>query len=205
MIVIIDYGMGNLGSILNRLERMETEVIISSKAEQIEKADKLILPGVGSFAAGIDNLKKRDLIGVLEKKIIIEKAPILGICLGMQLFTRRSEEGDAEGLGWVDAETRKFNFTSEDAKLRIPHMGWNSINKLRDSLLLVDLPDGASFYFVHSYYVQCNDPGNVVATTRYGIDFACVIQKANIFGTQFHPEKSHQDGIVLLRNFIERI
>ena len=203
MIVIIDYGMGNLRSILNKLQRMDAEVVISSKVEDIEKTEKLILPGVGSFAAGMDNLEKYNLIPILTKKVIEDKIPILGICLGMQLLTKRSEEGNADGLGWIDAETKQFEFERNNIKLKIPHMGWNSIDIRRDSTLLKNVPANSTFYFVHSYHVCCNGTNSVVATTNYGYDFTSVIQKENIFGTQFHPEKSHKNGIKLLKNFVE--
>lgn len=203
MMVIIDYGIGNLRSILNKLQRMDAKVVISSKVEDIEKAEKLILPGVGSFAAGMDNLERYDLVSILTKKVIEDKTPILGICLGMQLLTIRSEEGNAEGLGWIDAETKQFEFERNNIKLKIPHMGWNSIDIRRDSILLKDIPVNSTFYFVHSYHVCCNGANSVVATTNYGYDFTSVIEKENVFGTQFHPEKSHKNGVRLLKNFVE--
>lgn len=203
MIVIIDYGMGNLRSILNKLQRMDADAIISSKVEDIEKAEKLILPGVGSFAAGMDNLEKYNLIPILTKKVIEEKVPILGICLGMQLLTKRSEEGNADGLGWIDAETKQFVFERNNIKLKVPHMGWNSIDIRRDSTLLKGIPTNSAFYFVHSYHVCCNGTNSVAATTNYGYDFTSVIEKENIFGVQFHPEKSHKNGVRLLKNFVE--
>ena len=203
MIVIVDYGMGNLRSILNKLQRIDAEAIISSEVEDIEKAEKLILPGVGSFAAGMDNLEKYNLIPILTKKVIEEKVPILGICLGMQLLSRRSEEGNADGLGWIDAETKQFEFERNNIKLKIPHMGWNSIDIRRDSALLKGMPTNSTFYFVHSYHVCCNGTDSVVATTNYGYDFTSVIEKENVFGTQFHPEKSHKSGVRLLKNFVE--
>lgn len=203
MVVIIDYGMGNLGSIQNRLKRIGAQATISSKTADIEKAEKLILPGVGHFDAGMENLEKRRLLSVLEKRVIAERTPILGICLGMQLLTKKSEEGDCAGLGWIDAETKKFDFQGENDSLKIPHMGWNSLEKKRGCPLLDGLPASVTYYFVHSYYVDCNDSTDIVATTSYGYDFAAIIQKDNIFGTQFHPEKSHQYGITLLKNFLE--
>jgi glutamine amidotransferase len=203
MMVIIDYGMGNLRSILNKLQRMDAEAIISSKVEDIEKAGKLILPGVGSFATGMENLERYDLVSILTKKVIADKTPILGICLGMQLLTRRSEEGNADGLGWIDAETKEFEFERKDIELKIPHIGWNTIDIRRNSALLKGIPPNSTFYFVHSYHVCCNGTNSVVATTNYGYVFTSVIQKENIFGTQFHPEKSHKNGVRLLKNFLE--
>lgn len=205
MIVIIDYGMGNTGSILNRLRRLGIEAKVSSEAADLEQATKLILPGIGFFTAGMDNLKKNGLLPVLERKVIKEKTPILGICLGMQLFTRKSEEGNTDGLGWINAETRKFDSNKSNTKLRIPHIGWKLIDIKRASPITEGLSNDAGFYFVHSYYVNCNEKENVIATANYGYDFVSVIQKENIFGTQFHPEKSHKNGIELLRNFAERV
>jgi glutamine amidotransferase len=203
MIVIVDYGMGNLRSILNKLQRMDAEAVISSKVEDIEKAEKLILPGVGSFATGMGNLDNYNIIPILTKKVIEDKTPILGICLGMQLLTRRSEEGNADGLGWIDAETKQFEFEGNNIKLKIPHIGWNTIDIRRESALLKDIPTNSTFYFVHSYHVCCNGTNSVVATTNYGYDFTSVIQKENMFGVQFHPEKSHKSGVRLLKNFVE--
>jgi glutamine amidotransferase len=205
MIVIVDYGMGNAGSILNRIKRMGAEAVVSSDVQDLARADKIILPGVGYFAAGMDNLKNYGLLNVLEQKVMKEKVPILGICLGMQLFTGKSEEGNAEGLQWLDADTVRFDFQTSNLDLRVPHIGWKTIESKQDCTLLDGLSIDAEFYFVHSYHVCCYDTGNIVATTRYGYDFASVIQKDNIFGTQFHPEKSHHDGITFLKNFVERV
>ncbi|MDP7628149.1 MAG: imidazole glycerol phosphate synthase subunit HisH [SAR202 cluster bacterium] len=202
MIIIVDYGIGNQGSILNRLKRMSVEAAVSSKPEDIEEAEKLILPGVGYFATGMENLRSYNLLPVLHQRVIVDKVPILGICLGMQLFTQRSEEGNANGLGWIDAETIKFDVSEEHNKLPVPHMGWNSIKVMTNSPIIANLPEGATYYFTHSYYVRCSDNVNIVATTHYGHDFTSIVQRDNIFGTQFHPEKSHQQGIALLQNFI---
>ena len=203
MIVIIDFGTGNLNSVLNTLVRIGANAIISSKVENIEKADKLILPGVGSFSTGIENLEKYDLISILYKKVIMDKTPILGICLGMQLFSAKSEEGNSKGLGWIDAETIKIKFEGNDKRLKIPHMGWNTLNLRRKSQLLKGITNEDSFYFVHSFHVVSNMQSNIIANTSYGYNFASVIQKDNIYGTQFHPEKSHESGLKILRNFLE--
>lgn len=199
MIVVIDYGMGNIASILNMFKRIgEREVTLSGNAAVIEKADKILLPGVGSFDNGMKNLKVSGLLPVLNKKALVDKVPVLGICLGMQLLTRRSDEGVEPGLGWIDADTKKFSFDTSDIK--IPHMGWNYIRVQKESPLLAK---GASkkFYFVHSYYVSCDKQEDVLAVARYGIDFTCMVQKDNIYGAQFHPEKSHKFGMELLENF----
>lgn len=202
MIVVIDYGLGNLGSILNMLKKIGANAIISSKIPDIEKADKLILPGVGAFDNGMTNLDKLGLIPILNKLIFNKKIPILGICLGMQLLTKRSAEGTLSGLDWIDAEVVKFKFDSLNSNLKIPHMGWNTVEVVKRSHLFNEL-EQARFYFVHSYHVICNDRLDILAETYYGYNFVSAIEKDNIFGVQFHPEKSHKFGMRLLRNFVE--
>ena len=203
MIVIIDYGMGNLGSILNMLKKIGAEAIISSNITEIEKAKKLILPGVGAFDSGMKNIMGLGLVSVLNERVLRGKIPLLGICLGMQLLTRRSEEGTLQGLGWFDADTLKFKFDKVQNGLRIPHMGWNYINVEKKHSLLNDLGENPRFYFVHSYHVVCDKVEDILATTSYGYDFTSAIIRDNIFGVQFHPEKSHKYGMKLLKNFIE--
>jgi imidazole glycerol-phosphate synthase subunit HisH len=205
MLVIIDYGMGNLRSIQNKIQRIEKDVKISSKIEDIECADKLILPGVGSFAVGMENIKSFDLLTVLNRKVIKERTPILGICLGMQLFTSSSEEGHAEGLGWIRAKTIRFHNDEKNKEIKIPHMGFNSIKIIKSSRLLDQISDGSPFYFVHSYHVVCEEESDIVATTLYGYNFSSVIEAGNIDGVQFHPEKSHDAGFQLLKNFINMV
>jgi glutamine amidotransferase len=203
MIVVVDYGMGNLRSVLHKLKKIGVEAIVSSKAKDIEKAEKLILPGVGAFGAGMHNLRTYNLIPTLNKEVLAKKTPVLGICLGMQLLARQSEEGNAEGLGWIDAEVKRFDFKGNNNGLRIPHVGWNTINLKKESPLLMGVVAGQRFYFTHSYHVYCHSPADVVATTHYGYDFVSVIQHENIFGVQFHPEKSHRRGMEMVRNFVE--
>lgn len=203
MIVIIDYGLGNLGSIVNMLKKIGAPATLSSDASVIEKADKLILPGVGAFDHGVKNLTDLGLVPLLQRKVNVEKTPILGLCLGMQLFTRRSEEGSLPGLGWLDAETVRFRFDQTQTKLRVPHMGWNSIKVCQTNPIFEDLYIEARFYFVHSFHVLCHNEQDVLAKTEYGYEFPSVIGRENIFGTQFHPEKSHKFGMKLLKNFVE--
>jgi glutamine amidotransferase len=180
------------------------EAKISAKISDIEQADKLILPGVGAFDAGMQNLEMRGLLPVLNRRVLEEKVPILGLCLGMQLFSRGSEEGQLPGLGWIDANTVKFNFDNGKTHLKIPHMGWNSSRVLRPSPLWLEPPkEDPWFYFVHSYYVKCNQERNILATTTYGEDFTSMVIQDNIVGTQFHPEKSHRYGMELMKNFAE--
>ena len=201
MIVIIDYGMGNLGSIANMLKQIGAEAAISADPEQIEQAERLILAGIGAFDAGMQRLTDLKLIPLMEHKAREQKTPFLGICLGMQLLTRRSEEGQLPGLGWLAAETIKYNFEGQANRLRVPHMGWNEIQVQTDHPLLADLGEEPRFYFVHSYYVKCLNRGDVLASTEYGLPFDSIIGRGNLLGTQFHPEKSHRYGKKILENF----
>lgn len=205
MIVIVDFGMGNLRSVLRRVQKLGHSAILSSSPEELEKADKIILPGVGAFGSGMKNLKDRGLIPVLNQKVIKEGTPILGICLGMQLMTRWGEEGDVDGLGWINANCVKFKFEdNQGGYLRVPHMGWNTIKKEQGTPVLSKVPDESRFYFVHSYYVKPNEDAEVMASTDYGVPFASAIHRENIYGTQFHPEKSHQAGANLIDSFIKQ-
>jgi glutamine amidotransferase len=197
-IVIVDYGLGNLMSLKYKFKKIGIDAAVSSEKECIMNAGKLILPGVGHFAKGMENLRNYDLIGVLNKKVLEEKTPVLGICLGMQLFTKRSEEGFADGLGWIDAETKKFCLKG----LKIPHMGWNTIEIKKKGPVFNGIENGSKFYFLHSYHV-CPGEDCATTTTGYGHEFVSSVQKGNIFGVQFHPEKSHKNGIKLIKNFAE--
>jgi imidazole glycerol-phosphate synthase subunit HisH len=199
MITIVNYGMGNLGSVLNMCKRIGVAAQISSDINVIEKAEKLLLPGVGAFGAAMQLINDGGLLEVLNYKAKQEKVPILGICLGMQLLTNSSEEGHVKGLGWINAETIKFQF--ENNVLKIPHMGWNFIKPRQQNLMLENLNAESKFYFVHSYFVRCNDDKNILANTHYGNDFNSIIHHENIYGAQFHPEKSHKFGMQLLTNF----
>jgi imidazole glycerol-phosphate synthase subunit HisH len=203
MIVIIDYGMGNLGSILNMLRRIGAEAVISASIADIERAERLILPGVGAFDYGMDRLDRLGFIPILDHKVMEQRTPILGICLGMQLLSKRSEEGSLPGLGWIDAETIRFRIESDNARLRIPHMGWNTIEVRQHPSILDNLPESARFYFVHSYHVRCHHESDVLAIAEYGIVFHAAVAHGNIMGTQFHPEKSHRFGMHVLRQFAE--
>ncbi|MBT1700915.1 imidazole glycerol phosphate synthase subunit HisH [Fulvivirgaceae bacterium PWU4] len=200
MIAIVDYGMGNIGSILNMFKRIEVkDVIVTGDAEKIRKADKIILPGVGSFDTGMIHLKENGLIEVLTEKALKQRVPVLGICLGMQLITKRSEEGVEPGLGWIDAETKRFQF-DPSLKLKVPHMGWNYLTVKKENAL-IEADEKKRFYFVHSYYVKCNVESDILAESHYGFKFTCSLNRDNIFGAQFHPEKSHKFGMKLYKNF----
>lgn len=203
MITIVDFNMGNLGSIRNMFKKIGVESQITADPQQIAAAGKLVLPGVGAFDAGMENLERTGLIGLLNRRVLEEGVPTLGICLGMQLMARRSEEGRLAGLGWVDAEVVRFS--PPDSSLRVPHMGWNRVTTNRASELTDNLPQEPRFYFVHSYFVRCQDPADVLLTTQYGNPFHSAFQHRNVFGVQFHPEKSHRFGMELLRNFASRV
>jgi imidazole glycerol-phosphate synthase subunit HisH len=203
MIVIVDYKMGNIGSVLNMLKKIGADAVISSDPREIEKADKLILPGVGAFDTGMKHLHESDLVGVLNEKALDRQTPTLGICLGMQLLTQGSEEGDLSGLGWIDGHTVKFRFDENNRHLKIPHMGWNTVKIRSHDSLFKSLDEDARFYFVHSFHVVCHRDADVLASTHHGDDFVSAVQNRNIMGTQFHPEKSHKFGMKLLRNFAE--
>lgn len=201
MIVIIDYGLGNLASIKNMLKRLSVNAIISCDPDTIRQANKLILPGVGAFDAGMKQLNERGLSTIIKQKAIEGKTPLLGICLGMQLLTQFSEEGNVDGLGLIAAITKKFVFSSDTA-LKIPHMAWTDI-LIRDAKhpLFNNIIDVPRYYFVHSYYVSCQSIDNSLAKARHGIEFDCVIGNGNVLGVQFHPEKSHKFGMQTLKNF----
>ena len=203
MIVIVDYKMGNLGSITNIIKKIGYDSIVSSDVNVIQKGTKVILPGVGSFDKAMINLKELGLIDVLNQRALIDKVPVLGICLGMQLLTNSSEEGVEKGLGWIDAKTVKFQL-SDFPDLKIPHMGWNEVNFPQPHFLCEDYHEVPRFYFVHSYHAVCSKEENVLMNTKFGYEFASGIVKENIMGVQFHPEKSHKFGMNLFKNFIEK-
>lgn len=202
MITIIDYKTGNLGSIQNILKRIGEVSVVTSDKDEIARATKLILPGVGAFDTGMRNLTGLNLIDILNKKVIEEKIPVLGICLGMQLLSKGSEEGSLPGLGWIDASTVRFKF-EDSTEYKIPHMGWNFIRQHKTGRLFDNMYPDSRFYFVHSYFFSANDPEDVLTSTTYEIEFTSAIERGNILGVQFHPEKSHKFGMKLLKNFVE--
>lgn len=202
MISVIDYGVCNLGSMLNMLRKVGAEAELVSTVAALERAGKLVLPGVGAFDNGIGALRERGLAEALRKRVLQDKVPLLGVCLGMQMLGRRSEEGGMEGLGLIDAEVRRFQF-APDSRNKVPHMGWNLLAQRRDGPLLRELGARSRFYFCHSYHLVCADPGDVLATADYGGEFVAVLQHDNVYGVQFHPEKSHRFGMALLHNFAE--
>lgn len=199
MIAIIDYGMGNLPNVKRGIEKFTTDVIITSDIEQIEKADKVILPGVGAFGDAMRNIDKLGLRDVIKK--CAETKPLLGVCLGLQLLFEKSEEDiSVDGLGILKGKVLKF-----DSKmgLKIPEIGWNSVRKVKESKILSNVDDDAFFYFVHSYYVAPEDNSVKAGVTTYGIEFTSVVENGNVMAAQFHPEKSHDVGLKILKSFVE--
>lgn len=200
MIAVVSYGVCNVGSILNMLRRIGAPAEPVSTPEALAAADKILLPGIGAFDNGMTALRTLGLAEVLQQRIVEAKVPALGICLGMQLLGDSSEEGTLPGLGVIGGRCVKIRATGE-RPLKVPHMGWNVLQPRRESALLADLDARARFYFVHSYYLACADPADVLATTPYGTDITAMIHRDNVWGAQFHPEKSHRYGMTLLRNF----
>jgi glutamine amidotransferase len=200
MIVIVDYKTANLGSIVNMFKRIGAPARVAETPTQLEGASAIVLPGIGHFDTCARNLRSAGFADALQRPVLEQRLPLLGICVGAQLLTRGSEEGDEPGLGWVAAETVRFpNLTRPDYK--VPHMGWNLVRPTQPHALFEQFPDAPRFYFVHSYYMRCDDPAWQLARSEHGIEFASCIVKNNIAGVQFHPEKSHRFGMQLLRNF----
>jgi glutamine amidotransferase len=199
MITIIDLDLCNLGSVLNMLKKIGKTATVLTRADDLKVAKKIILPGVGSFDNAMKNLNESGLKELLIQRVRIDKVPILGICLGMQLLTNGSEEGHESGLGFIDAQTIKF----QSDTMKIPHMGWNGLTKKKSHALIDNLEEDARFYFVHSFYVKCVNSADTLTTTNYIHEFDSAIQKDNVMGVQFHPEKSHQFGMQLMKNFAE--
>ncbi|MGE5473216.1 MAG: imidazole glycerol phosphate synthase subunit HisH [Ignavibacteriales bacterium] len=203
MIAIIDYGMGNVQSVYNTLDYIGEDAIITSDRKEIDNASHIILPGVGAFGDAMENLKQRGLAEVLDNQVIKKGKPFLGICLGMQLLAKVGHEhGHSEGLGWFEAEVVKFDFTNTE-KMKIPHVGWDDINVKTQHPLFNKLKEGEfTFYFVHSFHMVCKEQKDIVATCDYGYEFTAIVGKDNIFATQFHPEKSQQNGLQIIENFV---
>lgn len=200
MIHIIDYGAGNLGSILNMLKRIGCEATLVSSAKELVEATKIILPGVGHFDHGMKELQNSGMVEILHDKVLNDNVPILGICLGAQMMCKGSEEGNLAGLSWFDSEVKKFEF-DESKNLRVPHMGWNYVEPMKKSILAENMAEDSRFYFVHSYHMVSNTDSDILFRTKYGYDFASGLQHENRFACQFHPEKSHKFGIQMFKNF----
>lgn len=201
MVGILNYGMGNLKSVQKAVENHGMTTKLIETYSDFEKITKLILPGVGHFGQAMTELKSRDLINPLHSAVYEQNIPVLGICLGMQLMCKSSEEGDEEGLGWIDATVQRFQ-PQDTLRYKVPHTGWNTIERQKSSRLLENIALPVEMYFVHAYYVKCNCPSDVLTQTNYVLPFTSSFERETIFGVQFHPEKSHQSGSVMLKNFI---
>lgn len=201
MIAILDYGLGNISAFVNVYKRLDMPFVVASKTVDLKGASKIVLPGVGAFDEAMALFRKSGLLEAVENQVLNQKVPLLGICVGMQMLAHSSEEGRLPGLGWIDGVVRKFEVSGLPHKTRLPHMGWNQVNSKPESPLLQGLESGARFYFLHSYFFECREKANVTAETEYGASFACAVSSGNIHGVQFHPEKSHANGIQLLKNF----
>jgi glutamine amidotransferase len=201
-LVIVDYGAGNLSSVKKTMDRMKVDSIISSDPQDIISCQKIILPGIGHFGKAMSKLNELNLSDALNEAVLIKRKPVLGICLGMQLMAKKSEEGNADGLGWLDSEVIKFD-VSDKINHKIPQIGWNQISIKKPSLLMNNIAELSEFYFLHSFYLKVNNQSDVLNETQYDFTYTSAIEKDNIFGVQYHPEKSHEAGLQLLKNFVE--
>ena len=201
MITIIDYGVGNINAFVNVYKRVNVPVKIAKTAADLEDVQKLILPGVGHFDYAMSELIKSGMREKLDELVIVKKVPIIGICVGMQMMGNSSDEGNLDGLKWIDASVRKFDETKIQQVTKLPHMGWNDVQPNSSNSLFKGLEKDALFYFLHSYYFECNDKSDILATSEYGEQFTCAAHHENVYGIQFHPEKSHHYGETLLHNF----
>ena len=205
MITIVDYGTSNLGSMQNMLKKVGAESRIATSPDDLLDADKIIVPGVGSFDAGMKRLLQSGMVPILNEKVLVKQVPTLGVCLGMQLMTAGSEEGELPGLGWIAARAKRFD-QQADPGLKVPHMGWNQVRATKASALVEGFPEEPRFYFAHSFHVSCETPADVLLETSYGAGtFTSAFQRGNLMGAQFHPEKSHRYGMQFFRNFVERV
>lgn len=201
MITIIDYGLGNVLAFQNVYKRLNIQVNIGRRPEDLRGASRLILPGVGAFDHAMDLLNRSGMRETIDEMVLVKRVPVLGVCVGMQILAHSSTEGRLPGLGWMDGQVRDFKSFPPSANLPVPHMGWNDVQVASENKLFDELQSDARFYFLHSFFFECNRPQDVVAVSRYGEDFSCAVNSGNIYGVQFHPEKSHSFGTRLLKNF----
>lgn len=203
MIAILSYGTGNVRAFANVYQRLNIRAVIATTADDLRQASKIILPGVGAFDSAMQQLESSGMRDVLIELVLDKKKPVLGVCVGMQMLANGSDEGACAGLGWIPGRVRRFAPSPNGQDAPLPHMGWNDVRTQAPHGLFKELEEGARFYFLHSFYFDCEKPANVAATCSYGVDFACAVAADNIMGVQFHPEKSHGWGARLLKNFAE--
>lgn len=201
MIAIVDYGMGNLKAFANIYRRLQVNHKVVSSPDELRKADGIILPGVGAFDHAMSRLNNSGQREALDECVLVNKTPVIGICVGMQMLAKSSDEGVLPGLGWVDGVVRKMTLPDRPKKLPLPHMGWNEVNQGVSHPLFDGIQQDGTFYFLHSYYFECENSENMMASAHYGKDFACIVHSENVYGIQCHPEKSHHNGVRLLENF----
>ncbi|MFN0290504.1 imidazole glycerol phosphate synthase subunit HisH [Pedobacter helvus] len=201
MIVLVDYGLGNINAFANVFKRVDVAVKTAKNVSELQGASKIILPGVGAFDHAMEKLHASGMKETLDEFVLEKKMPIIGICVGMQMLANSSDEGNLPGLSWIDATVKKFDEKIITQKTKLPHMGWNDVHPIAERSSLFNGLDHSLFYFLHSYYFQCNNEEDIIATASYGIEFTCAVKHANIYGVQFHPEKSHHYGEQLLHNF----
>ncbi len=201
-IVILNYQMGNIHSVYKKLSNLDCKLKVSESPSDLSDADKIILPGVGHFSKAMEQLKKLEYLDILNEKVLVKQTPILGICLGMQVMCKKSEEGNAEGLGWFDADITKFK-VSDKLRYKVPHTGWNDVRMMKEHPIITNIPKETAFYFVHSYHISNSQSADVLGLTNYENDFVSAIAKDHIIGMQFHPEKSHAAGQQVFENFVK--
>lgn len=201
MITLIDYGSGNIHAIANIYKRLNIPYQLTADLNLLKAAKKLILPGVGDFDETMKAFNQLGIKNLLDELVVEKQVPILGVCVGMQILGKGSEEGVAEGFGWIDGQVKKFDIKNLQTKPYLPHMGWNTVQPQKESQLFDNIITENGFYFLHSYYFDCKNTEDILATTQYGIEFSSAINHLNVYGFQFHPEKSHQNGVEVFRNF----
>ncbi|OOG44677.1 imidazole glycerol phosphate synthase subunit HisH [Polaromonas sp. A23] len=201
MIALVDYGLGNIHAFMNIYRSLNIPAVVADSAEKLESADHLILPGVGAFDWAMAKLNSSGMRSLLDEMVLVRKVPILGVCVGMQMMAQRSDEGVMPGLGWIKGEVKRFDEASFTQQTHLPHMGWNNVNPQRTGGLFADMLSSPMFYFLHSYYFSPADPAESLALTDYNGMFSSAVASGNVFGMQFHPEKSHRAGTQLLKNF----